>query len=58
MTKEQIEAIPRKEARQLLASIPAGNGYDDRVLVAVEQAMNTEWWRGYHAAYDRIVRTR
>jgi hypothetical protein len=50
MTKEQIDAIPRKEARSLLASIPAGSGYDDRVLLAVEQAMNLEWWRGYHAA--------
>ena len=50
MTREQIDAIPRKEARQLLASIPAGQGYDNRVLLAVEQAMNLEWWRGYYAA--------
>lgn len=50
MTKEQIDAIQRVEARQLLARIPAGPGYDDRVLLAVEQAMNLEWWRGYHAA--------
>lgn len=49
MKKEQLDAIPRVEARQLLARIPAGNGYDDRVLVAVEQAMNLEWWRGYYA---------
>ena len=49
MTKEQIDAIPRKEARQLLAQIPAGQGYDDRVLLAVEQAMNLEWWRGFYA---------
>lgn len=49
MTKEQIDAIPRVEARKLLASIPAGVGYDDRVLLAVEQAMNLEWWRGFHA---------
>ena len=49
MTKEQIDAIPRVEARQLLARIPAGRGYDDRVLLAVEVAMNLEWWRGYHA---------
>lgn len=48
--KEQIDAIPRVEARQLLASIPGGRGYDDRVLIAVEQAMNLEWWRGYYAA--------
>jgi len=50
MTKEQLEAIPRLDARQLLARIPASPGYDDRVLLAVEQAMNLEWWRGYHAA--------
>jgi hypothetical protein len=49
MTKEQIDAIPRKEARQILAQIPGGPGYDDRVLLAVEQALNLEWWRGYHA---------
>lgn len=50
MTKEQIDAIPRVEARQLLARVPAGHGYDDRVLLAVEQAMNMEWWRGYWKA--------
>lgn len=50
MTKEQLDAIPRVEARALLARIPAGPGYDDRVLLAVEQVMNLEWWRGYHAA--------
>lgn len=53
MTKEQIDAIPRKEARQLLAEIPFGVGYDDRILLAVEQALNLEWWRGYHAALRR-----
>ena len=49
MEREQIDAIPRVGARQLLARVPAGPGYDDRVLLAVEQAMNLEWWRGYHA---------
>lgn len=49
MTRDQIDAIPRVEARQLLARVPAGPRYDDRVLLAVEQAMNLEWWRGYHA---------
>jgi hypothetical protein len=53
MTREQIDAIPRKEARELLASVPAGRNYDDRVLLAVEQALNLEWWRGYHAALNR-----
>lgn len=50
MTREQIDQIPRVEARTLMARIPAGPGYDDRCLVAVECAMNLEWWRGYHAA--------
>lgn len=49
MTKDQLEEIPRVEARQLFARVPAGSGYDDRVILAVEQAMNLEWWRGYHA---------
>lgn len=52
MTKEQVDAIPRVEARQLLARIPAGAGYDDRILLAVEQAMNLEWWRGYYAGKE------
>lgn len=55
MTKEQLDAITRKEARQLLAEIPAGPGYDDRVLLAVEQAMNLEFWRGYHAALPTVA---
>jgi hypothetical protein len=50
MTQDEVEAIPRKTARQVMASVPAGRGYDDRLLLAVEQAMNLEWWRGYHAA--------
>ena len=50
MDKKEIDAIPRIEARQLLARIPAGRGYDNRVLLAVEQAMNLEWWRGYWSA--------
>jgi hypothetical protein len=33
--------------------VPAGRNYDDRVLLAVEQALNLEWWRGYHAALNR-----
>lgn len=54
MTKDEIDATPRKEARQLLAQIPAGKGYDNRLLLAVEQAMNLEWWRGYHAAKSNV----
>jgi len=54
MNREEIDAIPRVEARKLLASIPLGRGYDDRVLLAVEQAMNLEWWRGYHTAMREL----
>lgn len=50
MTKEEIDAIPRRTAREILASVPGGRGYDDRVMAAIEQAMNLEWWRGWHAA--------
>ena len=50
MTKEQIDAIPRIEAETLLAQIPGGRGYDWRVTMAVERAMNLEWWRGYWSA--------
>lgn len=51
---------PRKEARQLLAEIPGGPGYDNRVVLAVECAMNLEWWRGHHSAGrdDKIARLR
>lgn len=52
MTRNEINAIPRKTASQLLSEIPAGGGYERRVELAVEQALNLEWWRGYHAASD------
>jgi hypothetical protein len=58
MTKEEIDAISRKTARQVMASVPAGRGYDDRLLLAVEQAMNLEWWRGYHAAHECVAALR
>lgn len=49
MTEEQLAALPRRTAGEILAAIPGGPGYDDRVLLAVEGAMNLEWWRGYYA---------
>jgi hypothetical protein len=55
MTKDEVDAIPRVTASQLMAQIPAGRGYDDRVDLAVEQALNLEWWRGYHAALATSV---
>ena len=50
MTLDDLQKYPRKTARELLASVAAGRGYDDRLLIAVECAMNLEWWRGYNAA--------
>jgi hypothetical protein len=45
MKIEEIDAIPRKSAKDLLAA-----GEPPSVLLEVEQALNLEWWRGYHAA--------
>lgn len=50
MTPEDLAKIPRKTAREMLGEIQAGDGFEHRVLLAVECAMNLEWWRGYHAA--------
>jgi hypothetical protein len=50
MTKEQLAASPRQTAHELLTAIPGGPGYERRVELAVESALNVEWWRGYHAA--------
>jgi hypothetical protein len=41
MTREELEKIPRKEAKHLLA--------EKYPLMAVTVALNLEWWRGYHA---------
>jgi hypothetical protein len=45
MTKEQIDAIKRKEAREIVEG-PMPHG----IVLAVEEALSLEWWRGYHAA--------
>lgn len=50
MTEDQIKAIPRRTAEQVLVAVPGGPGYEHRVLLAVEIAMNEEWWRGYWAS--------
>lgn len=52
MTREDLSKIPRVEAAEMLVNIPAGPGYEHRVLLAVESAMNIEWWRGHYAGYD------
>lgn len=50
MTRDQLLRTPRLTARELLASIPSGPGVDERILLAVEAALNHEWWRGYYSA--------
>lgn len=49
MTKEETYRIERKTASQVV-EIPPGPDASKRMLLAVEQAMNLEWWRGYWAA--------
>jgi hypothetical protein len=51
MTREQIAAIPRLTVDEMLAAIPAGPGYHDRQLAALESALNVQWWRGYHSGH-------
>lgn len=48
MTEEQLAAIPRRTADEILTMIPGGPGYDHRVRLAMEVAMIVEWWRGYY----------
>ena len=55
MTKDQLDQISRVEARQLIARIPAGLKYEDRVILAVEVAMNQEWWRGAESMRAAIL---
>jgi len=53
MTKEQVDAIPHRSPKQILADIPLGAGHWDRVELALEEAMNIEWWRGFYAGTKR-----
>lgn len=48
MTREQIGACPRRNAKELLGD----DFLDVRVVnrLAIECELNYEWWRGYHAA--------
>lgn len=50
MTKEQIDAIKRKEAREIVEG-PTRLG----LIVEVEQHLNLEWWRGYHTAKREVA---
>lgn len=49
MTPDELAAIPRKDAREIIEGPPHPLG----LVLAVEQELNLEWWRGYHAARRR-----
>jgi hypothetical protein len=55
MTREELAATPRKTAEEVILSVPLGPGTEQRTRVAVESAMNTEWWRGYRAAQAKAA---
>lgn len=57
MTRDELAKIPRLTADQVLAGVPGGVGYEHRVLLAVECAMNIEWWRGFYAGFDGNVKS-
>jgi hypothetical protein len=58
MTEEQLVVIKRRSAEEVLTDVPGGPGYERRVEIAVETAMNENWWRGYHAGRRDIGQER
>jgi hypothetical protein len=46
MAEEELDAIPRRSAREVLADTNR-NGVSGEATIAA--AMNEEWWRGYYA---------
>lgn len=44
MDKEKIDAIPRRSASEIMSA------KDSYLVLRIEEALNLEWWRGYHAA--------
>ncbi len=49
--------MPLRTAQEILNAIPGGPGYEARVELALEVAMNTEWWRGFYAPRDTVIAT-
>lgn len=49
MTPQHLAQTQRRTAEQVMASVPLGPGVEQRTRLAVEIAMNEEWWRGYYA---------
>jgi hypothetical protein len=58
LNKDEIDRIPRKTAEEVLSGVPPGPGVEQRTKLAVEVAMNLEWWRGYHAALAEVLAAR
>ena len=52
MTRAQLAQCANETAADLFARVPMGKGYYERIEVAVETALNVQWWRGYYAAVD------
>ena len=49
MTRQILSKIQRRTADEVISAVPLGPGVDQRTALAVEAAMNEEWWRGYYA---------
>lgn len=49
MIPQFLAIVPRRTAEQIVASVPLGRGVEERIILAIEVAMNEEWWRGYYA---------
>ena len=45
-TRTQLEKMPRLSAGELLPEAT------HEIVLIVEDAMNAEWWRGFHAGVD------
>jgi hypothetical protein len=56
MTEEELNAIPRRSAKEVLADTNRNGVLGEATIAA---AMNEEWWRGYHAglAQSRLRET-
>ena len=54
MTQEQLDAIQRMSASELLGELPDGP-QKRRLLLTLESALNIEWWRGYRARTQQEV---
>ena len=49
MTKEQLSAIKRRSAENVMVGVPGGLHYEARLRTAIEAWANEEWWRGFYA---------